>query len=285
MSGYYFEVRLSLPQEAREAVAAELFDAGAAGLLEEGEDIVLYFDGSHSEAELQKTAEAVVRAVCGGSIPEKGAVGVKRCLDQDWNAEWKKGWRPLRIGERLMIKPSWLDVPPDAPALVIEIDPEMAFGTGDHPTTQLVLRMMETIVRPGIRLLDVGCGTGILAIAGIKLGAAHAVAFDIDPIAAETTRRNAEINGTADRLTVFAGSIEALGPQTFELIVANVNRTQLVLLMPSLSRRLTMSGKCLLSGIFYDEEEAIREACAAAGLIVRRVLREKEWLAFETEKG
>lgn len=282
---FYLEVRVEAPPEIAELVNLSLFELGAQGLVEQPGGVTAFFP-DFSEEDLTLNIRAAVRqAGAGAGITVSPNISVRRCAERDWNAEWKRGWQPLRIGDGIMIKPSWLDLPADAPPLVIEIDPEMAFGSGDHPTTKLVLQLLEKDVRTGDCVLDVGTGTGILAIAALKLGAKQAVAFDVDPQASQTAKRNGAVNGVAERMTVFTGDIQAVQQEAFDLIVANVNRTQIVRLVDAMSRKVRPQGLCLLSGILASEEEIIRLACGQAGLTVLQVLGEKEWLAFETRKG
>ncbi|MDZ7372214.1 MAG: 50S ribosomal protein L11 methyltransferase [candidate division KSB1 bacterium] len=282
----YLEVRLSVPADAFELVGLALFELGATGLLEENDRLVAFFDADADARKLQRDVEKAAEEACRSlGVSGKPLVELRRCQDRDWSSEWKRDWRPMRVGERLMIKPSWLEAPKDAPPIVIEIDPEMAFGSGDHATTRMTLQLLEQTVRPNDRLLDVGTGTGILSIAALKLGAASAVALDIDPVAAMTAQKNAAVNGVADRMVVLAGGIEALRAQEFDLIAANIQRSVIVRLLPLFWRLLRRGGKCLVSGILHDEEDQVRAACLDCGLEVLRVLRENEWLAFETLKA
>ncbi|MDZ7316120.1 MAG: 50S ribosomal protein L11 methyltransferase [candidate division KSB1 bacterium] len=282
----YLEVKVAVPSDAFELVGLALFDLGATGLLEENDCLVAFFDADADARKLQRGVEKAAEEACRSlGVNQKPLIEVHRCQDRDWSSEWKRDWRPMRIGERLMVKPSWLDAPNDAPPIVIEIDPEMAFGSGDHATTRMTLQLIEQTVRPNDRLLDVGTGTGILSIAALKLGAAFAAALDIDPVAAMTAQKNAAVNGVADRMVVLAGGIEALRTQEFDLIAANIQRSVIVRLLPSFWRLLRMGGKCLISGILCEEEDQVRAACLGCGLKVLRVLRENEWLAFETLKA
>ena len=282
---FYLEVQIDSPPEIAELVNLSLFELGAQGLVEQPGGVTAFFPDCSEQELTVNILSAVRQAGAAAGMAVSPNVSVRRCAERDWNAEWKRGWEPLRISDGIMIKPSWLDLPSDAPPLVIEIDPEMAFGSGDHPTTKLVLQLLEKDVCAGDCVLDVGTGTGILAIAALKLGAGQAVAFDVDPQAAQTAKKNAALNGVAERMTVFTGDIQAVRQEAFDLIVANVNRTQIVRLLEAMSRKLRLQGFCLLSGILTSEEELIRRACAHSGLTVLQVLSEKEWLAFEVRKG
>jgi ribosomal protein L11 methyltransferase len=282
---YYFEIRIAARPEIAELINLSLFEMGAQGIVEEDEFVIAYFSDLFSENDLVREISETLKhlgEVAGMTFPIN--VAARRCEERDWNAEWKKGWRPLRVSDGIMIKPSWLDAPADAPPIIIEMDPEMAFGSGDHSTTQLVLRLIEKNIRKNNRLLDVGTGTGILSIAALKLGGASVIAFDVDPIASQTAKKNAAVNQVQDGFHVFTGVLEAIRPTEFDLIAANVNRSQILLMLPGMSRLLRLRGMCLLSGILESEEDQIRRACEQSGLTILQVVQDKEWLAFETRK-
>jgi ribosomal protein L11 methyltransferase len=164
--------------------------------------------------------------------------------------------------------------------IVLEIDPGMAFGTGQHPTTAMCLRALEKLVRPGVRVLDLGCGTGILAIAAAKLGAASVVAVDIDPNAVRAARENAAANGVADAVDVREGTLDALDGESFDIIVANISGLTLERLAPELARRLAPSGALVTSGFLEDAVTALTGAYAAVGLSAHRLVADGVWRAI-----
>jgi ribosomal protein L11 methyltransferase len=184
--------------------------------------------------------------------------------DQDWGEAWKKGLAPLSIG-RVFVRPSWIEAAPPAGAVEVVLDPGMAFGTGTHPTTSLCLAGLSELLdaRPGASVLDVGTGSGLLAIAAAKLGARPVVGTDNDPVAVEVAGENAARNGVAVRLTV-----EPLDrvPGTFEVVLANILANTLVELAPQVAARLAPGGVVLLSGILGPQEDEVRAAYLAQGL-------------------
>jgi ribosomal protein L11 methyltransferase len=181
--------------------------------------------------------------------------------DQDWERAWMDDFRPMRFGQRLWICPSWQE-PPEAGAVNLILDPGLAFGTGTHPTTALCLEWLDANPPIGALVLDYGCGSGILSLAALKLGARHAWGVDIDPQALTATQTNAERNGIA------AGNLYAVGPQELppleaDLVIANILSGPLVELAPALCAHLKPGGHLVLSGILAEQADTVRAAYTA----------------------
>jgi ribosomal protein L11 methyltransferase len=204
--------------------------------------------------------------------------------EADWAEAWKAHFPVLRIGSRIVIKPTWRRHRAVADDVVLALDPGMAFGTGLHPTTRLCLAALETLADrgtlEGARVLDVGCGSGILAIAAAKLGASSVLGVDTDPIAVEATVANAGRNGLADRIAARQGSLPS-GDARFDVVLANLIASLLVTLAPLLRDEMRTGGALLASGIFIDREAEVRTAFDAAGLTVTARTAEGEWVALE----
>jgi ribosomal protein L11 methyltransferase len=210
-----------------------------------------------------------------------GELSARELEEADWAEAWKKFYTILHVGERTVIKPSWLVYTAQPSEVVIELDPGMAFGTGLHPTTRLCLAALEKYVTPGVEMLDVGTGSGILAIGAAKLGALKVDARDIDPIAVETAQRNVEINHVSPIIRVGAGSISTKDePLNAGVIVANILAETVAQLAPSFARHLAANGVLIASGILADKEEIVGEALRAAGLNVIEVKHEEDWLVM-----
>ncbi|MBN1464462.1 50S ribosomal protein L11 methyltransferase [candidate division KSB1 bacterium] len=281
----FLQVRIRVNAEIAEAVSNFLFENGASGIAEQENELLAYFDASVREKDIVDPLNTYLSSLQQLLHTDANLTIATEILPQrDWNEEWKKSLRPIRITDNMLVQPSWLAKPIPAPPIVIEIDPEMAFGSGEHATTQLTLQLIEKNVHPDCTVLDVGTGSGILAIAALLLGAGSAVAFDTDAIAAQTARHNAIKNGVSGRLCAFAGTLDALQDRYFDLIVANVNRTQILNMLRRMAGLLDGNGLCLLSGILTEEEEMISVACHQNGLTVESIISDKEWLAFETRK-
>ena len=196
--------------------------------------------------------------------------------EEDWAHAWKKFYKPLRIGKRVLLKPAWEDVDPNPDDLVIELEPGMAFGTGMHPSTRLCVAALEEIVQPNQALLDVGTGSGVLSIVGAKLGATPILATDIDPLAIAATEDNFARNGyvvAADgALQVKLGSVPAQMAERFPVVVANILAEVIVKLFDgaydnvSLAEPLAPGGKMILAGIIAQKADMVIDAAAVAGL-------------------
>lgn len=214
----------------------------------------------------------------------------QRIEDQDWMATWKQHYRPIVIGQRLMILPSWLE-PGSSTRLVVRIDPGMAFGTGTHPTTQLCLELMERYVRPGEAMIDVGCGSGILSIGGVLLGATHVLAVDIDQAARRAARENAARNGVKDRIEIGVGSVREILQGQYSirrapLVVVNILAPIILRLFEDrLENLLAPGGTLLLSGIL---QEQVAEVIRAAGERSLRLVEQRQmgdWVALAFQSG
>jgi ribosomal protein L11 methyltransferase len=200
--------------------------------------------------------------------------------EDSWRDAWKKHFGVQRIGKALVVAPSWVEYPLNAGETVILIDPGMAFGTGQHPTTAMCLRALEERMRPGMRVLDLGCGSGILAIAAARLGAAHVLALDLDPLAVKATRENAEANGVSDLIHVSEGTLPVSTRGSFDVIAANISGLTLERLAPHLADSLERGGALVASGFLEDAVKGLGDAFAAAGLRVDEVVAEGVWRAL-----
>jgi ribosomal protein L11 methyltransferase len=199
----------------------------------------------------------------------------------DWADAWKASFKPLRIGRRIMIHPSWMADPPTGDAadrdIVIALDPGMAFGTGLHPTTQLCAAALEDYVRPGMRVLDVGSGSGILSILAAKLGAREVLGVDTDDEAVRAGRENASINGVADRVMIARGSHD-VAHGTYDLVVANILAGVIVrMLAEGLASRAPLF---ILSGILDAQSDDVVRAAEAAGLSVLEKRAIDDWICL-----
>ena len=204
--------------------------------------------------------------------------------EADWAEAWKAHFPVMRIGRRIVIKPTWRDHTALPDDVILDLDPGMAFGTGLHPTTRLCLVGLEDVAARGLlagaRVLDVGCGSGILSIAAARLGAVSVTGIDTDPIAIEATIANAARNDLAGRIVARGGSLPS-GNAPHDVVLANLIASVLIVLARQLRDELRPGGTLLASGIFEDRERDVRKAFEDAGLAVDRRSMEGEWVALE----
>jgi ribosomal protein L11 methyltransferase len=211
----------------------------------------------------------------------------REVAETDWSLEWKKTYRPFRIGRRLMIVPSWMEGAAAEGDAVVRLDPGMAFGTGMHPTTQLCLEALEERIRPGIDVIDLGCGSGILAIAALQLGAGRASGWDVDPEAVKAARENAVINGVAPRFEVRQGSLQDLlnEKRAAPVVAANILAGVLQEMLRASLADLVEPGGCLiLSGILQEQSAAVEAAVAGSGLRLADKKQREDWIALVAVK-
>jgi ribosomal protein L11 methyltransferase len=219
-----------------------------------------------------------------------GELTTRLVREADWAEAWKSHFPVLRVGRRVVIRPTWRRHRREPDDVVLSLDPGMAFGTGLHPTTRLCLAALETLADAGLlgrgatggtaRVVDVGCGSGILAIAAAKLGAGHILGVDTDPIAVESTAANARLNHLTRHITVRQGSVPT-GEAPFDLVLANLIASLLVQLAADLRNELVAGGRILASGIFRDREGDVRTAFESVGLRLGRRWAEEDWVALE----
>jgi ribosomal protein L11 methyltransferase len=268
--------------ELSDRVAAEAHFSGAAGLEERGSRLLIYAPAKRADAVLQALRR------CAGS-----AVGNPTLLeDVDWARAWREGLTVVEISPRLAIRPSFLDHQGPVGQATLVVDPGQAFGTGGHASTRLALALLDELAPDevvGGEVLDVGSGTGVLALAALALGARRAVAHDIDPLAGEATRANAGVNGLGERLLVFTGPVDAIGSRSFDLVLANMLRTELLPLLGPIASRTRSRGVAIFSGLLEDERAAMERSLAGAGFRVEAVRTETDaagdrWLGLLTRR-
>ena len=208
---------------------------------------------------------------------------------EDWSSSWKAHFKPLKVGRRLLIAPTWEETTPAPDDILLRIDPGMAFGTGGHETTRLCLELLERIMDdlpilavPDV--LDLGTGSGILAMAAVKLGAGRVLALDIDPDAVEVARENIAVNGLEESIELGTTPLEAVDGE-FDIILANILAEELVRLAPDLSRRLKMGGRVILSGILAEKEGLVRKGFKNEPLVYQETVHDGEWVALLYKKG
>ena len=273
------QLSFDVPDELRDAVIGELSDEDVAGALETDTGLVFFF-GPQSDLE---NIENGIRAVFARSQRQNPIFSRSIVEECDWTGEWKKSYTSFPIGDDFFVIPSWEDssCPPDR--LPIRIDPGQAFGTGTHETTQITVEALERWIEPHHVVLDIGTGSGILAIAARLLGAREVFACDIDPVAALVARANIERNSEKDVWT-FCGSVDAVMSGSVRLVVCNLTAELIMGLFSEIDRVLQPCGIVIFSGILREKHEEMREFISSFGFTIHEELTRGEWLALITEK-
>jgi ribosomal protein L11 methyltransferase len=299
----WIEISLSVDGEAAEAVAELLNRYGHQGVAIEQEGIM---PEAWDDGDVPPITHMTVRAYIAADeraedakLRLEAALGhmslmypmplptYKLVKEDDWANAWKAHYHPVRVGRKLFIRPLWVETAAQPDDIVIALDPGMAFGTGTHPSTQLCLEALEDLVQPGIKALDLGCGSGILAIAAAKLGAAQIVALDIDPLAAQVTQENAEQNGVAEKLVIQQGSLENVitSARRFDLIVVNIlARIIIPMCEQHLGDTVRPGGKGIFAGIIAEQADDVEAALRRTGLEPYRRRTSADWVLIEAKR-
>jgi len=218
--------------------------------------------------------------------------------EEEWANAWKQYFKPIRVSEKLTIKPTWEPYEAGPGEHIIEIDPGMAFGTGTHPTTSLCLRALESVIQGGEEIIDVGTGSGILAIGAVKLGAKHVLALDLDPVAVTIAEENTQLNQLENEITVHLSDLlqvinrnqkdnesTPLGVTLpVQIVVANILAEVILLFIDDVYNALTEGGIYITSGIYKNKEEVVEQALLAAKFTIVDRYREDDWVAFVARK-
>ena len=278
-------LEITISRVAESSVTAQLWSANTTGL-EISEDsperitLRAYFEALPDSEKLKAN---ILRALRLADLPDTSLQSLQSLTiaDQDWLAEWKKGYEPVLIGEKLLITPSWKrEQLAASERVIVQIDPGMAFGTGTHETTRGCLELLEKHWHGGT-LLDVGTGTGILAIAAIKLfPGSQVIGFDIDPEAVDVALENAEINSVADELNFEVNKLASFHGQAFDLVLANLTADVIEPFAPEFPLIMSLPGTLIVSGILCEQGDDVCAALGAQGLQVIESKPDGEWVSF-----
>ncbi|MCX7992065.1 MAG: 50S ribosomal protein L11 methyltransferase [Fimbriimonadales bacterium] len=281
----WLSIRVVAPPPAWDAVATVLIDSGCAGveLREQPYSIVAYLPST--EKERLDEIEAQLHRLPEYDLPAVQRFEVQSVSEQNWHTAWRRYFRSRRFGERIRVQPSWSGYRPAPDEVVIRLDPGLAFGTGGHATTALCLELLERYLQPGMRVADMGTGTGILAIAAAKLGAREVIAVDDDELAVKIAQGNIERNGVADRVRAQVGDGFHALSGTFDLIVCNIISGFLIQSAPQVPPMLNAEGVYIVSGTSgRNWRGGVRRAIESAGLQLEEVRKRRTWVAAAFRK-
>jgi len=307
------EISIQTTQEATEAVANIFHDIGTSGVVIEDPELINSYRHSgtwdycgipeddtgivtvtaylpvdnrlHKSLQLfeQRVNELIQHDIDKGS----GTIRWREVQEEDWSSAWKQYFHPVKIGERVVIKPSWEDYQPTDEEIVIELDPGMAFGTGTHHTTQMCIRCLEEVIFPGCTVFDIGTGSGILAIAAAKLGAGTVRAVDLDPVAVKIAGENILMNGVQDMVCISEGNLltGVAGDDKADMVIANIVADVIIRMAPDLPLRLKDGGLLIASGIIITRLSDVTAALEQVGLSVEKIMEEGNWVAVVARQG
>jgi ribosomal protein L11 methyltransferase len=279
------QLTLDVPDDLKDAIVGELSFEGVSGVWEEAQPrpghtrLVIYF-GPESDLRKIENRVATIFARTGLETPGISREMVEDC---DWTEEWKKSYTSFPIGNDFFVIPSWENTPCPDDRLPIRIDPGQAFGTGTHETTQLTIEGLERWVEPNHVVLDVGTGSGILAIASRLLGAREVIACDIDSVAARVAHANVERNAENEVWT-FCGSVDAVRSNSVHLVLCNMTADLITALLAEIDRVLQPRGIAIFSGILREQNEEIYAVIAGRRFTVHEELTRGEWVALIAQK-
>ena len=279
-SGDWIQVDVQTSLDAGELLGM-LNDPEVTGAWQEQDWIHLYWPAARCGPDTWQGLRLALTQL--GHPEPAGAITINRLADRDWNAQWSRLVEPIRIGQ-VVIRPSWKTVALNPGDIELIIDPKQAFGTGHHATTQLLINWLQEMVTPTDRVLDVGTGSGVLAMVALRLGAAEAVGEDFDPVAIECARDYAQVNGFDARLTLAVEYAQTQKPHRgFEptLVLANLDRQTLLNAAETLCGYATGGARLLLSGLLADQRAEIEAAYAEHGVYVRALRERDGWIALE----
>lgn len=306
------EISIQTTHEATEAVANIFHDLGASGVIIEDPVLINAYrsSGAWDYCEIPEPADVEIVTVKAylpvddqlddklGLFEQKvnelelhnlnkgcGLINWVEVQDEDWSSAWKEYFHPIKVSEHIVIKPSWEDYFPAVDDIVIELDPGMAFGTGTHHTTVLCIRLLDELVQTGDTVFDVGTGSGILAVAAAKLGAASVRAIDLDPVAVRVAQENVAMNHVEQTVTAVQGDLLTGVDGQADIIVANIIADIIIQILQDLPPRLKDDGVFIASGIITERLSDVTAAMLDHKFVIEKVVEEGGWAAIVARKG
>ncbi|SDZ19741.1 [LSU ribosomal protein L11P]-lysine N-methyltransferase [Proteiniborus ethanoligenes] len=310
----WIEIQIKTTSEAVEAVTSILYEVGAGGLaIEDPNDIISYANSDENwdfiEASLleQQYDGVIVKAYFPESedlidkielikqnvekIPQfnldkgLGEVTTTEVYEKDWADSWKKYYKPKKIGDRIVIKPSWEEYEVEDNDIIIELDPGMAFGTGTHETTIMCIKQLEKYVNEGNVVFDIGCGSGILSIAAAKLGAKKVIGVDLDELSVKVSNENAKMNKVENIVDIKHGNLLDVIKEKADLVVSNIVAEIITVLSKDVTKFLNKEGIFITSGIIHEKTQTVKEAMIEEGLEILDTVTMGEWVCIVAKLG
>lgn len=280
----FLEISVSATGAQRDILLAALIESGVQGFQETDTHLIGYVDKSRWDERAFGQFRTEIHELI-QTMSSNAEVTFRDVEEINWNEEWEKTLKPVEVGSRIAVKPSWTEYDNVSGRIVIEIDPKMSFGTGYHETTRLTLLLLETYVRKGDAVLDVGTGTGILAIAAIKLGARSAIGIDNDEWSIDNATENIRRNGVEDRVEISDTPTKELTERDCDIITANLTLGTNSELLPQFRRLLKPGGILLLSGLLTSDKNAMLKRLGEERFNVVEIRDEGEWIAIAASRS
>lgn len=281
--GTSIEDRFDAFSEPTDATQWDLIDPSVIEKMDEDTLVHAYFPA----ATIDRDAIETLRARLAALTPEwlgfdagKRVLEIANVREEDWAENWKKYYKPFRVGKHIVVRPVWEAYEPQDGDKIISIDPGMAFGNGTHETTSMCLGLVEDYIKPGYEVLDVGTGSGILAIASVLMGAQSAVGIDLDPVAVRVANENIERNGLSDSVHAQVGDLVKGIDTQADVVFANIIADAVIMLSRAIRAHMKPGGVFICSGIILEREQDVLDALAKAGFVVDRIEHRGEWSAI-----
>lgn len=281
--GTSIEDRFDAFSEPTDATQWDLIDPSVIEKMDEDTLVHAYFPAETTSRETIESLRARLAALTPewlGFDAGKRELEIANVREEDWAENWKKYYKPFRVGRHLVVRPVWEKYEPQAGDKIISIDPGMAFGNGTHETTSMCLGLVEDYIKPGDTVLDVGTGSGILAIASVLMGAQSALGVDLDPVAVRVANENIERNGLSDRVRAQVGDLVKGIDTQADVVFANIIADAVIMLSRAVRAHMKPGGVFICSGIILEREQDVLDALSEAGFTVDRIEHRGEWSAI-----
>ncbi len=283
MSEKYYQMKIKTDNPVNDLIVGFLSNVGAEGFIEEDDGLSCYFESGRWNPAYEREVSGFLTRLKEQREIGEFSVNVDEVVNQDWNKQWEDSVMPVEVTPEIVIKPSWKEYAGTA-RVVIEIDPKMSFGTGHHETTRMMVQMLSRYIKGNERVLDVGTGTGVLAIAAVKLGARACIAIDRDDWSIDNARENITTNNAAEKIQIVRGEMSSVTETGFDLVSANLNRNTLIYIGRDLYERCRSGGILLVTGILTLDEKDVVDSFGKIGFRLVNTLHEGEWSALAFSK-
>lgn len=278
----YLRISISATEAQQEMLLPTMIELGCQGFEQTETSLICYINHEQIDNELDRFKEELQNLI--RHISANAVIDMKTINEVNWNAEWEKTIQSIEIGKRFVVKPSWSEYSNTKNRIILHIDPKMSFGTGYHETTRLSLQLLELFLMKNDDVLDVGTGTGILAIAAIKLGARSSVGIDNDDWSIENAQENIQLNDVTSRIQINKKELPEFDDEAFDMITANLTLNTNIEMMKDFYRLLKHKGMIVLSGLLVIDQPKMEEQLTKHSFEIKERLFENEWIAIAAQK-